>query len=376
MNIVLQEYLFTATYSNGKVTIFDETFDAGYFSVELLNFNRHDSRFISQAVKFNNNDFLITYLQDAHINKKSFSKAPIEYMNLFDYICNLSPFKKETLDLQMKEIELLFSERNFDLINNHISTLCKAVANNQMLHHSDRFQSDDDKLYYKIIKTIGNIKHIYNMYRPILKDIVSLKVHLKSFISKADSAKRFDESHLLPIAHDIFSDIYLSDIKQYTVVQNKNKSTLGNTLSFDSYLNFVITDFFEGLHYGHYPKQCPICHRYFLMTTAIRQKYCNGYAPFLYKDKKISCRKYGAKLKKKESADANPVKKLCENRCSNFRTKYCRGQITKELCEAGQKLARNRKQKAIKDTEYANFQYIKDMEMDNLLNDASRGCVI
>ncbi|MBR6650464.1 MAG: hypothetical protein IKL36_03540 [Clostridia bacterium] len=33
---------------------------------------------------------------------------------------------------------------------------------------------------------------------------------------------------------------------------------LARRLYFDSYYSFVITDFFEGLHHGHYPRQCGI----------------------------------------------------------------------------------------------------------------------
>ena len=69
---------------------------------------------------------------------------------------------------------------------------------------------------------------------------------------------------------------------------------------FDNYYSFVLTDFFEGLHYGHYPRRCPICKRYFLMTSARRQMYCNGTAPFTLKGKPITCRKYAARMKEKE----------------------------------------------------------------------------
>ena len=42
------------------------------------------------------------------------------------------------------------------------------------------------------------------------------------------------------------------------------------------------------------------------MTSAARQKYCTGYAPFKVKGKAITCRKYAARINRKEYADANP----------------------------------------------------------------------
>ncbi len=98
---------------------------------------------------------------------------------------------------------------------------------------------------------------------------------LLEFTSRVDEAARFDEAHLLPIAMEVFEQASFPVRTEYVSIRKtRNSKTLvtARRLYFESYYSFIITDFFEGLHYGHYPKQCPICKKYFLMQSAARQK--------------------------------------------------------------------------------------------------------
>ena len=110
---------------------------------------------------------------------------------------------------------------------------------------------------------------------------------LTAFVSRADEAIRLVEAHLLPIALEIFGETPSPLNVQYVPykrMQEAQQQLPG--LYFDSYYNFVLTDFFEGLHYGHYPRKCDICGNYFLMTSARRQRYCTGTAPYKIRGKR------------------------------------------------------------------------------------------
>ena len=156
---------------------------------------------------------------------------------------------------------------------------------------------------------------------------------------------------------------------EYVPIKKSSRSktaTLARRLYFDSYYSFVMTDFFEGLHYGHYPRRCGICKKYFLMTSAARQKYCTGYAPFKLKGKAITCRKYAARINRKELAAGNPVIRIYKNRCSVLRMERKRGTVTEEFAATALDLAKERMQRAKEDTEYANSQYESDMSREKL----------
>lgn len=111
---------------------------------------------------------------------------------------------------------------------------------------------------------------------------------------------RVDEAHLLPIAIDVFGSVPFPVKTEYVPQRKNTKSTatvVARRLHFESYYSFILTDFFEGLHYGHYPRLCEVCKRYFLMTSAHRQRYCNRLLPYEHKGKQLTCRKYATSIK-------------------------------------------------------------------------------
>ena len=149
------------------------------------------------------------------------------------------------------------------------------------------------------------------------------------------------------MALEIFGNPRFTKSGEYIAVKKNAKSvsaTLADRLDFDRYYGLILTDFFEGLHFGHYPRKCEICGRYFLMQSARRQKYCSyGIAPEPYRGKSISCRKYAAVLNRKEKAANDPVKAIYDLRCAAIRTECGRGTIAKDFAESAKRLAKEHK---------------------------------
>lgn len=192
---------------------------------------------------------------------------------------------------------------------------------------------------------------------------------LRIFASRADEADRFDEEHLLPIALEVFGSVPFPVTTEYVPIRKSTRSkteTLARRLYFDSYYSFVITDFFEGLYHGHYPRRCGICNKYFLMTSARRQQYCNGIAPYEVRGKKVTCRKYAASINRKELAAADPVVDIYNRRCSAIRTEKGRGTITESFAKMATELAKEYKFRALQNFDYANEQYVLDMSREQL----------
>ena len=102
---------------------------------------------------------------------------------------------------------------------------------------------------------------------------------LKRFVARVDEVERLDEAHLLPLAMEIFGKCPFPVTTEYLPYKKNARSksyVVARRLYFENYYSFIITDFFEGLHYGHYPRRCEICRNYFLMTSARRPQYCTG----------------------------------------------------------------------------------------------------
>ena len=177
----------------------------------------------------------------------------------------------------------------------------------------------------------------------------------------------------MPIAIDIFGSAPFDVTTEYVPLKKSCRSktaTVARRLHFKTYYSFVLTDFFEGLQNGHYPRQCQMCGKYFVMTSARRTKYCNGWADELWHGHKITCRNLAAQLKQKEKAKNDPIIVRYTSRCSAIRTEVFRRAITKKFAAAAKALAKEHKQLAARDPAYAAKQYITDMERDKLYADA------
>ena len=198
---------------------------------------------------------------------------------------------------------------------------------------------------------------------------------LNGFVARIDEADRFDERHLLPIAAEIFSETSFPLNTEYIALSKRRNSDIlvtARKMTFESYYSFVVTDFFEGLHYGHYPRKCEICGKYFLMQSARRQKYCSyGTAPQLYNGEKVSCRRYAAILGRSERAKDNPLRAAYTKRCSAIRSEKSRGTITAEFAAAAQDMAKRRLEQAEEDDIYAAREYYKDLERVKLYTDTN-----
>ena len=166
-----------------------------------------------------------------------------------------------------------------------------------------------------IENNIAEIKSILLFFDTLADDLILAHGNLLKFCNCIDDAERLDEAHLLPLALSIFGEHHFTQSGRYISVKKNAKSVTGTVakrLNFDSYYSFILTDFFEGLHYGHYPRKCEICGKYFLMQSARRQKYCSyGIAPELYRGQedylsKI-CRRAEQKRKSRKRSDSFTV---------------------------------------------------------------------
>ena len=223
---------------------------------------------------------------------------------------------------------------------------------------------------------ITGIRSILRFFDTLSDDLIDAHGKLIKFCEHIDEVERLDEAHLLPLALEIFGEHHFTQSGKYIAVKKNTKSvnaTLAKRLSFDSYFSLILTDFFEGLHYGHYPRRCEICGKYFLKQSARRQKYCSyGIAPELYRGNKISCRKYAAVLNRKEKAENDPIAAVYNRRCAAIRTEYGRGTIKTEFAETAKRLAKEHKLRAQKDDKYAKEEYRKAMSREVLYAETDR----
>ena len=367
---------FHADYRDGRVHIGGKVYQAGYFATHLLNQYYKDDTAARIAVFTTDNHFIRKKLNTGYIKVSEFVSAGERTLNLFNALPWLQPFTVLDTNAERNRVSELFSQENGEQIKVYFrrKAAVHSMDDDHILFNSlpkeydEQFFKDSSALLDDVFRTL-------DFYDNLSSDMRNAFQGLQKFVARVDEASRLDEEHLLPIALEIFGKSAFAVETEYVGIKKSSRSTtatVARRLYFNSYYSFVITDFFEGLHHGHYPRQCEICKKYFLMTSARRQRYCTGISPYELRGKKTTCRKYAAAMNRKELAENDPITSLYNRRCSAIRVERGRGTITEEFAEAAKELAAAHKQRAFEEDAYAKKQYALDMAREKLYADTDK----
>ena len=361
---------FRADYRDGRVHIGGKSYPAGTFAVHLLNQFYENDTAARIGVFTTDNWQLENMLRIGYINISDYVKAGERMVNIFTALPWLKPFDMLGTDNERNRVSDLFSEENGNVLSEYFFRRAKVSEMDTVQTIFHQLPKEYDKEFFSKAETLlKEVNTTLCFYDRLSDDIRNAFHNLRTFTTRVDDADRLDEEHLLPIALEVFGSVPFPVTTEYVPIKKTSKSTtatLARRLYFDSYYSFVVTDFFEGLHHGHYPRQCGICNKYFLMTSARRQQYCNGIAPYEVRGKKVTCRKYAASINRKELAAADPVVDIYNRRCSAIRTEKGRGTITETFAAMATELAKEYKFRALQNSDYANKQYALDMSRERL----------
>lgn len=363
---------FTADYRDGRVIFGGKHYPAGMFAVHLLNqFYLSDTAARIAVFRDGLNFRILRQLQDGYLNISDFVKTGANTLQSLKALPKLKPFDGLKAEEIRSTVETLFTEQ----IGQEICEYFAAKTKLSLLPQDEIAAGTAERIkrtadFSTTEEMITEIRSILRFFDTLSDDMIDAHGKLIKFCEHIDETERLDEAHLLPPALKVFGEHHFTQSGKYIVVKKNAKSvnaTLAKRLSFDSYFSLILTDFFEGLHYGHYPRKCEICGKYFLMQSARRQKYCSyGIAPELYRGNKISCRKYAAVLNRKEKAENDPITAVYNRRCAAIRTECGRGTIKTEFAETAKRLAKEHKLRAQTDDRYAKEEYRKAMSREVL----------
>ena len=369
---------FTADYRDGRVIFGGKSYPAGVFATHLLNqFYIKDTAARIAVFRDDLNYHILTQLSNGYLSITEFVKTGANTLEALKALPKLRPFDGLNIEEIQNTVTTLFTAETGQKICEYFAEKAKLslLSQNEVASGTaDRMKTATD--FSVIESNITEIKSILLFFDSLADDLILAHGSLLKFCRRIDEVERLDEAHLLPLALEIFVDHHFTQSGIYISVKKNAKSVTGivaKRLNFDSYYSLILTDFFEGLHYGHYPRKCEICGKYFLMQSARRQKYCPyGIAPELYRGKKITCRKYAAVLNRKEKAENDPIVSLYNRRCGAIRTEVGRCTISKAFGEAAKHLAKEHKLRALADDQYAKTQYRKDMSREALYTEVDR----
>ena len=365
---------FSADYQDGRVRIGNKTYFAGDYCVHLLNQYYKNDTAARLSVFVSENMMLQSQLQAGYINESTFLRAGEEMMYIFVALPWLKPFDLLDMKAERNRALALFQRESTQTLASYFRRRAAVGTMDEgRIIFGNPPHAYDENFFHSAQKLLEEVLDTLRFYENIGNDIQKAFHQLKKLVARVDEAERLDEAHLLPIAMDVFGKSPLPVTTEYIPYKKNSRSktaVVARRLYFDSYYSFIITDFFEGLHYGHYPRRCEICKNYFLMTSARRQRYCCGMSPYTFRGKQISCKQYAASINRKELAEADPVIDIYNRRCGVIRSEKSRGSISIVLAAKAKELALEHKLRAQEDPHYANIQYPLDMQRDALYAEA------
>ena len=361
---------FTADYRDGQVHIGGKTYPAGYFAVHLLNQYYENDTAARIGVYAVQNDHLHDTLSKGYMDKDDFLEVGERLLEIHRALPWLMPFKFLDTNGERDRLTELFTEETYDMIQQYYGRKAEVYSMTWEQCWLDQYPKSYNAEFMNLAESLlQQIISAIEFYNKLSDDMTKAFHALKGFVSNSEDADRFDEEHLLPLALDRLGKNVFSVKTEYVGIKKSPRSklcTVARRLYFNSYLEFLLTDFFEGLHHGHYPKRCLVCRNYFLMTTARRQIYCDGYSGYEYNDKELTCRQYAALVGQKERAEAHPILNIYRRRCSCIRSELSKGTITCEFATVAKQIAGELKTKAIHGIDYTIQDFERDMKRDRL----------
>ena len=382
---------FPVDFGDKDIIIRGKSYPKGTYATEILNL---DKQFLTDLLM--DAAPLFHVLQDliaGFFTEQSFDAAKEAVFKMKDRIFSQKPFSLLDVEAEENRINGIFSDDSKKLL----SVYDKRRLSYQLEKHTKdaaALTENEKDLFYFGDRLMHDYREMVRFYTYVPHDIANFaNAILNLEKDKFSSLKKRDESSFAKAYDEFFSDEeirlgllalqitpMLAGYNTRPVMQTeyismprpgkRKQNMIARRVYFSRMMDFFVADFCEGLHVGHSPKQCEICHRYFLMTDGRHQKYCNGYAPG---DKKHrSCRTVGSRIARenREKSKDHPAKAEYRKRCNTVDHQLREGKIDAKFASKVKELAKEKLYRAISDNEYFLNSYQTEMQQKVIYKEA------
>ena len=254
-----------------------------------------------------------------------------------------------------------FQEHGIDL-----STEEKANYADEVMHSLNDFLSAM-AIGQIIYNSVLELKRYAALVFQITHRIVERGARSKSQLADAFGAFLSDE-YMQFIFHTA-SHPFKTRATVMPVIENVDgENYIFRKVYYNNLKDFLMTDLFEGYIHGHYLWQCDICDRYFFMTTAHKQLYCSTKNPkynvpcsYVAKHPEVVKRK----MERQKKTDS-PYYLLWRKRNDLIRKNKSLGKYDEAVSAKAKEYIDDRFDEALTDFDYAETQFEKDMEIENI----------
>lgn len=363
---------FAIDFTDKDTYIGGQAFPKGYFTVAVLNYGKEivTKLLYAGAVCY---QAMGDILHGASWTDR-FDSLRDAVFEIQSTLAKLEPFRYLDVLAEEKDLREVFSEDAKQVLAEYYALMeCENPTETQIL------QGNVGTIAEKVIL------EVLRSYSYFCMDIANFSTAIMNLEAmKLRDLKKRDEANFATACDEFFSDPEIREAlyalqpahgmagfslspdtrMEMIVVPNPNQEgamMFARRLRFCRIMDFLVTDFFEGLHAGHSPRQCRNCGRFFHMTSGRHQIYCDGLAP--NDPKKRSCRTFAARSNRlaREKATDHPALAMYRTRLNTINTQLRRGKIDRKFAEIAKEIAEECKTKACSSVKYFNEHYASDI---------------
>ena len=369
-----------ADYAGNKVKVNGEEYKVGACCVDLLNsFNgpEEEKAFEELSLRIREESAV---LESDVIPQEALDALGADIVSLLRLVKNVHPFTAFAADTQLDAVRGAFSADDAIRFRRLYNECCVTASYTGMSPYEVLRENRPDldaKLFFDMAaNSLKLFKNLTVLYGELYLDFIYSKRKISALADQFCALPKADAEHMMPIAFETLPKVATQTKTQFVKADfsGRNKSQLANRLYFSRYIDFIFYDFYQGLGFGHYPKKCEICGKYYLKTNSRPQRYCSGLSGITGRNHRVlTCRAVGKRRGEKERAANDSILIVYKRVRDGIRQDEHRGKISAELSKFAKTEAQNCKEKAIHDTAYANGAYVTDMNKDRFYAAAPSG---
>ncbi len=294
--------------------------------------------------------------------KTELPKAAEAVIATINALKRIAPFDM----IDTAEIDQLFSEEKVSAVGQFLDDMSDP---DRECEDSDSDEAIQNMLSAAELKQ--KMSRVLDFYSTMYDEVPQAFEKIRRTAERYSYCEKHDHTHLFALAYlEFWNETVASQQVVYTPLSlhGENGSTVyGKRIKFKSYTEFIITDLFEGISVGHYPRLCRVCGEPFFMTSAINQKYCGGMSLFRTAGgQSLSCRQYAKRIGEAEASGDDPYRSAFRKRCEVLRSEKNRGTITAEFAEMAKLTAQEYLTLALADLDYAEKSFSSDISREHL----------
>ena len=365
---------FAIDFTDKDTYIGGQAFPKGYFTVAVLNYGKETvtKLLYAGAVCYQ----AMGDMLHGAFRMDRFDSLRDAVFEIQSTLAKLEPFRCLDVLAEEKDLREVFSEDAKQVLAGYY-----AMMESENPTEAQLLQGNVGAIAEKVILEVLRSYSYFCMdianFSTAIMNLETMKLRDLKTRNEASFAKACDEFfsdpeirealYALQPAHGMAGFSLSPDTRmEMIVVPNPNQEgamMFARRLRFCRIMDFLVTDFFEGLHAGHSPRQCRNCGRFFHMTSGRHQIYCDGLAP--NDPKKRSCRTFAARSNRleREKATDHPALAMYRTRLNTINKHLQRGKIDPEFAENAKEIAEECKTKACSSVKYFNEHYASDISL-------------